>query len=120
MLTEHPLQSLLRRSDFTGRIIKWGMRLKSFDVRYKLGNTIKGQVLADFVVEFTPSASGTDRVCQISIRPWQVCVDGASNAWGNRIVIVLISPEGIRLEYSLRLSFGVSNNEAEYEVLIAG
>ena len=34
--------------------------------------------------------------------------------------IVLVSPEGIRLEYSLRLSFKAFNNEAEYEALIAG
>lgn len=33
---------------------------------------------------------------------------------------MLVSPKGIRLEHSLRLSFRASNNEAEYEALIAG
>lgn len=42
VLTEHPLQLLLRRFYFMGRIVKWGMRLGSFDVRYKSGNAIKG------------------------------------------------------------------------------
>ena len=31
---------------------------------------------------------------------------------------MLISPEGIRLEKSLRLGFRASNNEAEYEALL--
>ena len=34
-LTEYPLQSLLKRSDFTGRISKWGTRLGSFDIWYR-------------------------------------------------------------------------------------
>ena len=35
VLTEYPLQSLLKRLDFTGRIAKWGTRLGSFDIRYR-------------------------------------------------------------------------------------
>ena len=35
ILTEYPLQSLLKRSDFTSRIAKWGTRLGSFDIRYR-------------------------------------------------------------------------------------
>ena len=54
VLTEYPLQYLLKRSDFTGRIAKWGTRLGSFDIRYRPKSLIKGQVLADFVVEFSP------------------------------------------------------------------
>ena len=80
VLFEHPLQSLLRRFDFTGRIAKWGIRLRSFDVRYKSRNAIKRQVLADFVAKFTPLASNANRVCQVLVKPWQVYVDGASNA----------------------------------------
>ena len=38
----HPLQSLLRKSYFTGRIAKWGTILGSFNVRYKSRNAIKG------------------------------------------------------------------------------
>ena len=35
VLTEYPLQSLIKRSDFTGWIAKWGTRLKFFDIRYR-------------------------------------------------------------------------------------
>jgi len=47
-------------------------------------------------------------------------VNGASSSQGNRARIVLIPPEGDALEYSLRFAFPSSNNEAEYEALIAG
>ena len=43
------------------------MRLGTFDVRYKLRNSIKGQVLADFVAEFTPPLQGSVGVCQVQV-----------------------------------------------------
>lgn len=120
VLTQHPLQVLLRMSDFTGRIAKWGARLRFFDVRYKPGNAIKGQVLADFVAEFIPLVDDAHRVCQVSIRPWKVYVDGASNAHRAGIGILLKSSKGIKLEHSLKLGFQASNNEAGYKALVAG
>ena len=34
--------------------------------------------------------------------------------------LVLITPKGATIEKSLRLGFSVTNNEAEYEVLLEG
>lgn len=51
-----------------GRIAKWGTRLISFDVRYKSRTVIKGQVLADFVAEFTlVIVRDAHMVCRVSI-----------------------------------------------------
>ena len=50
---------------------------------------------------------------------WQVYVDGVSNCQGSRFGIILIYSEGIRVEKSFRLGFLASNNEAEYETLLA-
>ena len=119
MLTEYPLQSLLRRSDFTGRIAKWGTRLGSFNIQYKPRNVVKGQVLADFVAEFSPK-NDLEMVCHVENRSWRVFVDGASSAMGAGAGIVIITLEGIRLEHSFRLGFKASNDEAEYEALIVG
>ena len=110
---------MLKRSDFTGWIAKWGTRLEAFDVRYKPRSSIKGQVLANFVAEFSPKNQG-EMVCQLGYRPWKVYVDGASSAIGAGAKIVIITPEGMLLEHSFRLGFNASNNEAEYEVLLAG
>ncbi|XP_075642024.1 uncharacterized protein LOC142613529 [Castanea sativa] len=45
---------------------------------------------------------------------WKVYVNGAANQRGSGIGLVLISPEGITFEKSLRLGFPATNNEAEY------
>ena len=52
VLTQLPLKSVLRSADYTGRIAKWGTILGSFDIKYMPRTSIKGQVLADLVVEF--------------------------------------------------------------------
>ena len=51
---------------------------------------------------------------------WKVYVDGAANQRGFRVGLVLISPEKITIEKSLRLGFSATNNEAEYEALLQG
>ena len=39
---------------------------------------------------------------------------------GFDVELVLISPEGITIEKSLRLGFLATNNEVEYEALLVG
>ena len=112
VLTEYPLQSLLKRSDFTGRIVKWGTWLGSFDIRYRSRSSVKCQILADFVVEFSPRKE-MKIVCHMDYRLWKVFVDGESSAIGARAGIVITTLEGIQLEHSFRLGFRASNNEAE-------
>ena len=101
-----------------GQIAKWGTRLGSFDIRYRSWNVVKGQVLADFIAEFSPKID-MEMVCHVENRSWRVFVDGASSAMGAGAGIIIITLEGIGLEHSFRLGFKASNNEAEYEALIA-
>ena len=51
---------------------------------------------------------------------WKVYVDGAANQKGSGVGLVLISPEKLVVEKSLRLGFSAMNNEAKYEVLLEG
>ena len=55
VLTQLPLQSLLWKANYIGRIAKWGTILGAFDIKYMPRTFIKGPVLADLVVEFTES-----------------------------------------------------------------
>ena len=57
-------------------------------------------------------------ICLVENRSWKVFVDGASSAMGAGAGIVIITPEGVRLEHSFRLGFKASNNEAEYEAFL--
>ena len=61
-----------------------------------------------------------DTISAREILRWKVYVDGAANQRGFGIGLVLISPEGIAIEKSLRLGFSATNNEAKYEGLLQG
>ena len=52
-LTQLPLKAIFRSADYTGRIEKWGTILGAFDIKYMSRTSVKGQVLADLVAEFT-------------------------------------------------------------------
>ncbi|GJU04038.1 reverse transcriptase domain-containing protein [Tanacetum coccineum] len=51
---------------------------------------------------------------------WKLYTDGASNEHGSGVGLILIDPEGAKYSYALRLNFANSNNDAEYEALLAG
>ena len=51
---------------------------------------------------------------------WKVLVNGAANHKGSGVELVMISPERITIEKSLRLGSSATNNEAEYEALLVG
>ena len=51
---------------------------------------------------------------------WKVFVDSSSNENGSGAGIISISPKGHRFHSALRFGFEASNNEAEYEALLAG
>ena len=53
VLTQLPLKTILRSADYTGRVTKWGTILRAFDIKYMPRTSIKGQVLANLVAEFT-------------------------------------------------------------------
>ncbi|CAL2225950.1 unnamed protein product [Prunus armeniaca] len=89
--------------------------------------TIKAQALADFVLEFTLTAEKEKMVAKSKEKEddtsptrlnlpndlWQLHVDGVSNhkrAGADRTL----------LEQAITLDFYASNNEAEYEALLAG
>ena len=94
--------------------------------------SIKRQVLANLVAEFTePQIEELQLVGNMDeklvgtisqYRPptWEVYVDGALNQKGSGIRLVLMSPEKVIVEKSLRLDFSTTNNEVEYETLLVG
>ncbi|KAL0444402.1 UNVERIFIED_CONTAM: hypothetical protein Slati_2162900 [Sesamum latifolium] len=51
---------------------------------------------------------------------WLLHVDGSSTIHGSGAGIVITSPQGEDLEFAIKFGFKASNNEAEYEALVAG
>ena len=94
--------------------------------------SIKGQVLADlmaelaeFLLEEEVGKQDMDEksVYVVSLQEplsWRVYVDGATNQRGSGMGLVVISPDKIIIEKSLRLGFSTTNNKAEYETLLVG
>ena len=120
VLTEYPMKQVLHRPETSGRSMKWAIELSEFEIRYKPKTAIKGQVLADFVMEFTSAKPAENTHATPNLPIWKLSVDGAANAQGSGAGLILTSPEGIDIEYALKFGFQASNNEAEYEAVIAG
>ncbi|XP_030958425.1 uncharacterized protein LOC115980302 [Quercus lobata] len=132
VLTQLPLRSVLRSADYTGRIAMWSTLLGAFDIKYMPRTSVKGQVLADLIAEFAEplieaiakkenmDGKSVGTIFAQRASRWKVYVDGAANQRRFGVGLVLISPEKITIEKSLRLGFSATNNEAEYETLLQG
>ena len=118
--TEYLMKQVLHKPETSERLMKWTIELSEFDIIYKPKTAIKGQVLADFVMEFTPAEPTENTQAPTDLPIWKLFIDGATNAQGSGAGLILTSPEGIDIEYALRFGFQASNNEAEYEAVIAG
>ena len=75
-------------------------------------------------MEFTPSNTSMKPTETTQLEPdlpiWRFFVDGADNSQGSGASLIVTSPDRIDVEYALIFRFQASNNESEYEVVIAG
>ena len=115
VLTDLPLQGTIHKPDLSGRMARWAMELSEYGIQYKPRLSKKGQALADFLVELPQANTRPNREDW-----WTLCIDGASRQSGAGIGLQLTSPIGEKIEQAVRLGFDASNNESEYEALIAG
>ena len=120
--TEHLMKQILHKLEYLGRLIKWAIELSEFDIRYKPRTSVKWQVLADFIMEFTPSNTSMKPIETTQLVPdlplWRLSVDGVANSQGSGAGLILTSPDEIDVEYTLRFRFQASNYEAEYEAVV--
>ncbi|XP_075636802.1 uncharacterized protein LOC142609045 [Castanea sativa] len=84
VFTDKPLQQVMSNPEAAGRMALWAIELSKFDIQYCSRTSIKGKVVADFIVEFTNMEEGDEIECMV------------------------------------HLDFSTTNNEAEYEALVAG
>ena len=114
VLTDRPLRRAISNPDIAGRLTLWAIELSEFDIQYRPQTAIKGQVVSNFIAEFTHDE---DKGAQESPQ-WSVHTDGSSNRQAGGAGVVLLSPEGDVVECMIRLDFPTTNNEAEYEALV--
>ncbi|RVW24122.1 hypothetical protein CK203_088729 [Vitis vinifera] len=95
-----------------------GHRIKRVWNRIPTQIVMKGQVMADFMLEYSQRPSQHHESSKQEW--WTLRVDGASRSSGSGVGLLLQSPIGEHLEQAIRLGFSASNNEAEYEALLSG
>ncbi|XP_072071625.1 uncharacterized protein [Arachis hypogaea] len=97
--------------ELAGHLTKWSIELSEFDIQFQPRSALKAQILADFISELTPDEHN---------KSWELHVDGASSRGESGAGIILREGDKVEAEQSLQFHFQASNNQAEYEALIAG
>ena len=55
VLTDQPLKRVMSSPEATGRMALWAIELSEFVVQYRPRTAVKGQIVADFIAEYTQS-----------------------------------------------------------------
>ncbi|GJR12087.1 reverse transcriptase domain-containing protein [Tanacetum coccineum] len=93
VITNNPIGQVLNNSGAPGRLAKWAVELGAYGITY---------------------------VPRVVVKDQRLYTDGASNNEGSGAGLILIAPDDVEYSYALRLNFYNSNNDAEYEALLAG
>nr|GEY19856.1 reverse transcriptase domain-containing protein [Tanacetum cinerariifolium] len=120
VITDQPIKQVMSRPDVAGRLQKWSIMLGEHNITYRPRTSVKGHILADFLNEMPGNASQGVPIAMTQEEPWTVFTDGSSCVDGLGAGLILTNPEGVEFTYALRFQFAASNNEAEYEALVAG
>ena len=108
VLTNKPLKRVMNSLEAAGQIALWAVELSEFDIQYRPGTAIKGQLVADFIAEFTlMDGQGAKK-----IPLWNIYTDGSTNRQVGGAGVVLFSPEEDKIEHMIGLEFHATNNEA--------
>ena len=75
VLTDKPLRRAMSNPEAAGRLALWAIELSEFDIRYSPRIAIKGQIVADFITEFTHDE---DKGAEESPF-WSIYTNGSSN-----------------------------------------
>ncbi|XP_022886895.1 uncharacterized protein LOC111402791 [Olea europaea var. sylvestris] len=91
LLTNFPLRQVLQKPDASRRLLKWAVELSEFDI-----------------------------VFEIRASSRNLFVDGSTGDTDSGVGVVLVSPEGHKLNSTVRFGFKATNNAAKYEALLVG
>jgi hypothetical protein len=130
VVTDRPLETILRNPTVTERVAEWAVQLQPFEISFETTKVIKSKALAEFTAEWTdPFADEPPEVESTLLGEeapglWVMHFDSAFNLPGAGAGAILTSPSGDKLFYTVQLCFKpehkVSNNITEYEGLLAG
>nr|GEW10594.1 reverse transcriptase domain-containing protein [Tanacetum cinerariifolium] len=104
VIMDQPIKQLLSNPEVTGRLLKWRFELGEHDIQYRPRTSVKGQILADFIVKRpeydTPDTSMEDK--EELPDPWILFTDGSSCIDGSGAGLIIMNPKGMEFTYALR------------------
>ncbi|XP_074298270.1 uncharacterized protein LOC141629112 [Silene latifolia] len=123
-----PIKYILSRPVLSGRLVKWAMLLKQYDLVFVPQKVVKGQAIADFFAdhpvpaewEISDDLLGEEIVYVDVLPPWQMYFDGAARQDGAGAGVVFVTPQNHLMPYAFTLTQLCTNNMAEYQALILG
>nr|GEX86391.1 reverse transcriptase domain-containing protein [Tanacetum cinerariifolium] len=104
VITDQPIQQILSRSEVAGRLQKWSIELGEYAIHYRPRVSVKGHILADFIVE-RPEEDSLDTPMEEERElpePWILFTDGSFCTDSSGAGLILTNPEGTEFTYALR------------------
>jgi len=90
------IKHMLQKPILSGRIGKWAYALVEYDLAYESLKSMRGQIVADFIVEHRIKDEQDLKVSYITCTPWKLYFDGSVRDDGRGVGIcnIFISPSG--------------------------
>ncbi|XP_050891471.1 uncharacterized protein LOC127096990 [Lathyrus oleraceus] len=110
------IKHMLSKPILHSRIGKWVLALTGYSLTYMPLKAVKGQAVADFIVDHSIVQNSLN---YLEFEPWELYFDGSTHKYGTGVRILIISPRKIPTKFKYKVEGLCSNNEAEYEALIA-
>ncbi|GJR12107.1 reverse transcriptase domain-containing protein [Tanacetum coccineum] len=112
------LALILSNPEVTGRLLKWSFELEEHDIHYRPRTSVKGQILADFIMEYPennpPNTPMKDK--EELPDPWILFTDGSSWIEGSGAGLIITNSEAVEFTYALRAEqMGVKNLQANVD-----
>ncbi|GKD84109.1 reverse transcriptase domain-containing protein, partial [Tanacetum coccineum] len=125
VLTNSPIKQTLMKPEKSGRVAKWVIELGEHDIMFQERGD---ETPKDFLIEVPLKDNKKEAEEKADTKPtktelsceWKLFTNGAASSDGSGAGLMLIDPEGKEYTYALRFGFETTNNEAEYEALLAG
>jgi ribonuclease HI len=110
----------LQKPILSGRVGKWVYALVEYDLRFEPIGSMKGQIVAEFIVQHRIDKQLDLDVGYTTFTPWKLHFDGSACRSGCGVGIIIMSPSGAIFEALSRLDHKCTNNQIEYEALLFG
>ncbi|GKE05340.1 reverse transcriptase domain-containing protein [Tanacetum coccineum] len=134
VITDEPMEEIMKLSEKEGRLTKWAVEIRTYDILYIQRKEAKGSIVKNFFgqgeqVQETLDANegGTfnlNKKLQEKSTPtpraWRLYLGKETIEEGSGVGIILVSPEERKHSYAIRLKFNTFDHAIDCEALLAG